>query len=233
MQSNPKLWIEIVIYGVAGMALIQFSYFQGIAIGGAVATTVMQYSCPSMVVIWNSFYYRRLPKCGEVLAVIFATIGVALLVTGGDLTTLLVPLSCVFWSLVSGASFAFVSIYPKHLFIARIDQYFLTSVGMIIGGISTFAVVDEINWLPFFESDVIFDVIWIIIVGTVMAFLFYNLGLNYLTPEEASVTAATEPAASVVIAYFVFGTTFGIVEIIGICLVILAILVPTFIDKRK
>ena len=67
--------------------------------------------------------------------------------------------------------------------------------------------------------------------GTVMTFLFYNIRLNYLTAEEASVTATIEPVASVVIAYIIFGTSFGIVESIGICLVILAIIAPTFIKR--
>ena len=218
IKSRPKLLIDLIIYGLAGIGLVQLTYFAGIAIGGAVATTVIQYSCPTFVILWNSFYYKRFPKLGELLAVIFATVGVILLVTGGNLDVLIVPLACVIWSLISGASFAFSSIYPKHLFIAKIDQYFLTGIGMLIGGIFSFLIVDELNWLAFLKPDVIFDFVWIIIFGTVMPFLFYNIGLNYLTAEEASVTATIEPVASVVIAYIIFGTSFGIVESIGICL---------------
>ena len=102
---------------------------------------------------------------------------------------------------------------------------------MLIGGIFSFVLVDEINWLPFFDPDVIFDVGWIIVIGTVGAFLLFNAGLIYLTPEEASVTAATEPVASVIISYLVFGTIFGFIEMIGIFLVIFAILIPVFIDR--
>ena len=231
IKTKPRLAIDLLIYGIAGIGLVQLSYFAGIAIGGAVATTVIQYSCPTFVILWNSFYYKRFPKLGELLAVMLATVGVILLVTGGNLDVLIVPMGCVIWSLISGASFAFSSIYPKHLFIAKIDQYFLTSVGMLIGGVFSFMIVDEVNWLPFFAPDVIFDFIWIIMFGTVMPFLFYNIGLNYLTAEEASVTATIEPVASVVIAYIIFGTSFGIVESIGICLVILAIIAPTFIKR--
>ncbi len=233
LKFNPKISIDLIIYGIFGMGLIQFSYFEGISIGGAAATTVIQYSCPALVIIWNSMYNKRLPKIGELLAVTFATVGVILLVTGGNFDKLIVPLACIIWSLISGVSFAFSSIYPKHLLAAKIDQFFLTGIGMLIGGILSFAIVDEINWRPFFEVDVIFDFVWIIIFGTVIPFLSYNLGLKYLTPEEASVTAATEPLASVIISYFIFGTAFGIMESIGIFLVIIAILSPTFFDKRK
>lgn len=229
LKKNPRLWLDTAVYGIAGVALMQFTYFQAISIGGAAATTVLQYACPAFVVIFDSLLYRRLPSKGEVIAVILAVAGVFLLVTGGNLEKLSVPMACVFWSLASGAFFAFSAIFPKHLFETRVDQYFLTSVGMIIGGIFTFLLVDEINWLPFFESSAIFDVAWIIIFGTVGAFLLFNAGLVYLTPEEASVTAAMEPVASVVLSYFIFGTLFGFIETIGIVMVLLAILTPLFI----
>ena len=229
LNFKPRLWIDTAIYGIAGVALMQFTYFQAISIGGAAATTVIQYSCPAFVVIFDSLYYRRFPSRGEIIAVILAMVGVFMLVTGGNIDKLIVPLACILWSLASGAFFAFSAIFPKHLFETRVDQYFLTSVGMLIGGLFTFLLVDEINWMPFFETETFFDVAWIVLFGTVGAFLLFNIGLVYLTPEEASVTAAMEPVASVIISYFVFGTMFGLIESIGILLVILAILTPIFI----
>ena len=231
LNRQPQLWLDLVIYGIIGVVFMQFTYFQAISIGGAAATTVICYACPAMVVIWESFYNRRLPKRGEVIAVILAMSGVFLLVTGGNPTKLLVPIGCVVWSLLSGAAFAFSAIFPKHLFAKKIDPYFLTGAGMFIGGLSTFAVIDDSNWLPFLNSEVLFDVSWIIIFGTVAAFQCFNAGLKFLTPEEASITATTEPAASVIISWIIFGTAFGLVESIGIILVILAIVAPSIIKR--
>lgn len=231
INGRPGLWLDVAIYGVVGVMFMQFTYFQAISIGGAAATTVICYACPAMVVMWESFYHRRFPKRGEVLAVILAMSGVFLLVTGGNPSKLLVPLGCVIWSLASGATFAFSAIFPKHLFAKKIDPYFLTGVGMFIGGLSTFALIDNRNWLPFFATNVLFDVSWIIIFGTVAAFLSFNAGLKFLTPEEASITATTEPAASVVISWIIFGTSFGLVESIGIILVMLAIVMPSIVKR--
>ena len=231
LRANSRYWFDVIIYGVIGVMFMQFTYFAAIAIGGAAATTVICYACPAMVVMWESFYHKRLPKRGEVIAVVLAMSGVFLLVTGGNPTKLLVPLGCVVWSLLSGAAFAFSAIFPKHLFAKKIDPYFLTGVGMFIGGLSTFALIDDVNWLPFLASDVLFDVSWIIIFGTVMAFLSFNAGLKFLTPEEASITATTEPAASVIISWIIFGTAFGLIESLGIILVLLAIVMPSIIKK--
>ena len=231
LNRHPRLWLNVIIYGVIGVMFMQFTYFQAISIGGAAATTVICYACPAMVVIWESFYHKKFPKRGEILAVILAMSGVFLLVTGGNPTKLIVPLGCVVWSLLSGVAFAFSAIFPKHLFAKKIDPYFLTGVGMFIGGLSTFALIDERNWLPFLAQDVLFDVSWIIIFGTVAAFLSFNAGLKFLTAEEASITATTEPAASVIISRIIFGTAFGLVESIGIILVLLAIVAPSIIKR--
>lgn len=231
LNRHKRLWLDMIIYGLVGSMLVQFTYFAGISIGGAVATTVITYSCPAMVVMWESFYHRRIPRRREVLAVVLAISGVFLLVTGGNPNELLVPMGCVLWSLASGATFAFSAIFPKHLYAKKIDPLFLTGVGMFIGGLSTFALIDDWNWLAFLNADVIFDVGWVIIFGTVAAFLSFNAGLKYLTPEEASITATTEPAASVIISWLVFGTAFGLVESFGIILVLLAIVMPSIIKR--
>jgi len=231
LNRHPRFWLDVAIYGIIGVMFMQFTYFQAISIGGAAATTVITYACPAMVVLWESFYHKRLPKLGEVVAVVLAISGVFLLVTGGNPTKLLVPPACVVWSLLSGAAFAFSAIYPKHLFAKKIDPYFLTGVGMFIGGLTTFALIDDRAWLPFFAADVLFDVSWIIIFGTVGAFLSFNAGLRFLTPEEASITATTEPAASVIISRAVFETAFGAVESVGIVLVLLAIVAPSIIKR--
>lgn len=226
IYRHKKLWLDVFIYGLIGIVAVQFTYFQAISIGGAAATTVILSATPAMVIIWHTIYNRKLPTRLEFSAVILAMAGVFLLVTGGDPTKILVPLSCVFWSLASGAAFAFSAIFPKRLFKLRIKPEFLTSVGMFLGGLITFLLIDDWDWRPFLKTETFFDVTWIIIFGTVTAFLSFNAGLKFLTSEEATVTALTEPVASVIIAYFIFGTTFGLIESVGIILVLFAILMP-------
>ena len=152
--------------------------------------------------------------------------------TGGDPKTILVPLGCVAWSLASGAVFAFSAIFPKHLFKMKIDPAFMTSMGMFLGGLMTFPLIDDWNWLPFLTEGNLFNVAWIIIFGTVIAFISFNVGLKFLTPEAAAITAMTEPVSSVIISYFVFGATFGLIESFGIILVLTAILTPVIFAKN-
>lgn len=226
MNRKPKLWLYLFIYGLIGIVLLQFTYFQAISIGGAAATTVILSATPSMVVIWDCFWHKKFPTRLEIVAVTLAIVGVFLLVTGGDVTKILVPIPCVLWSLASGASFAFSMFFGKHLFAEKIDPAFVTSVGTFTGGLATFLLIGNFDWTPFFLRETIFDVTWIIIFGTVAAFFLFNAGLKHLTAEESALTVMTEPVSSVVISYFVFGTAFGLIESFGIILVLMAVVSP-------
>ncbi len=231
MNRKPKLWLYLLIYGIIGIVMVQFTYFKAISIGGAAATTVILSATPAMVVIWESFYNRKFPARIEIFAVILAIFGVFLLVTGGDISKILVPLPCVFWSLASGASFAFSMFFGKVLFAEKINPAFMTTFGMLVGGLLTFAMIENFELTPFFERDVIFNVAWIIIFGTAIAFFIFNAGLKHLTPEESALTELTEPVAAVVISYFVFGAAFDFIEYCGIILVLMAVVSPIFIKK--
>ncbi len=232
LKTRPVLWADIAIYAVVGILLMQYSYFQGISIGNAAATTVICYTCPAMVICYDTLRRRHWPELQEVLSVTFATAGIFFLITGGDLEKLTVPAACVAWSLASAAFFAFSAIYPKHL-LMQLDQIFLLSVGMLIGGLCSCMLVSELDWSVFFRPDVWWIVAYIILIGTAAAFLLFNAGLVYLTPEEATVTGATEPAVSVALSVALFGTIFGAVELLGIFLVIGAVFMPIFGHRKK
>ncbi len=225
LRKRPRLLFDLALYAAIGIFLVQYTYFQGIAVGSAAATTVICYTCPAMVVVYESIAGHRRPGIGETLTVLSAILGIVLLVTGGRLDELSVPPECVVWSLASGACFAFSAIYPRHLLL-EFDQYFLLSLGMLLGGAGSFLFLDRLDWMPFFASEVVFDLVYIVIFGTSLAFLLFNAGLMRLSSEEATVTATVEPLASVVLAAIFFGTRFGAAELAGVGLVVAAILMP-------
>jgi len=231
IRMKKYLLIYLALYGIIGVVMVQYTYFEAISIGGAAATTVILSATPAMVVVWESFYKKKLPRRAEIFAVIFAICGVFFLVTGGNFSKLLVPPMCIVWSLSSGAVFAFSMIFGKYLFAEKIDPIFMTSTGMFFGGLLTFLFIDNKSWTGFFQFEVIFNVLWIIIFGTAIAFSIFNAGLKFLSAEEAAITSTTEPASSVVISYFVFGTTFGLIEMFGIFLVLVAIILPVILKK--
>ena len=97
---------------------------------------------------------------------------------------------------------------------------------MIIGALACWAFEPHMNWLAFFDLEIFWGVAWIVVFGTVTAFLLYNAGLMYLSPQQALITAASEPAASVILSCLIFHMSFVGLQVVGIVMVILAIMTP-------
>ena len=231
LRRSPRLLVQLSIHGILGIMIVQFSYFMGIAEGDAAATTVIGYTSPAMMILYLAVRWRRLPSAAETGTVVVAVAGVFLLVTGGDVGRLSVPMACIVWSLISGATFTFAMIYPVHL-LRLFDRFFLLAVCMLIGGIALLPMTQVIVDVgSFFTAETWLDLLVIIGLGTIVAFFAFNLGLRWLSPEETAITATIEPVASVLFAWLIFDTHFAALQIVGVVLVIAAILTPNLLRK--
>lgn len=231
LRRNPPILMKLAIFGGVGIMSVQYTYFEGIAAGDAAATTVITYTSPAMMILYLALRHRRLPTAVEAGTVIVAVAGVFLLVTGGDFGRLSVPMACIAWSLVSAIAFVFAMIYPLRL-LHLFDRFFLLAVCMLIGGIALLPVTHVILDVgSFFTAKTWMDLVIIIGLGTVVAFFAFNVGLRWLNPEETAITATIEPVASVLFAWLIFDTHFGMVQVVGIVLVIAAILTPNLLKK--
>ena len=231
LRRNPRLLAQLSIHGILGIMIVQFSYFMGIAEGDAAATPVIGYTSPAMMILYLAVRWRRLPSAAETGTVVVAVAGVFLLVTGGDVGRLSVPMACIVWSLISGATFTFAMIYPVHL-LRLFDRFFLLAVCMLIGGIALLPMTQVIVDVgSFFTAETWLDLLVIIGLGTIVAFFAFNLGLRWLSPEETAITATIEPVASVIFAWLIFDTHFVVLQIVGVVLVIGAILTLNVLRK--
>lgn len=232
LGQQPSLWWGLIFYGVVGLMLMHYTYFASIAAGNAAAATVIQYTCPAMVILWVSFQKRRLPLAGELVAVVLAIIGVLLLVTGGDVSRLSVPVDCVYLGLASAVFFAICCVFPKR-FIGVLDNSFVLALGMFTGAVASYIINPMGDFSGFFAPEVRLDIFWIVVLGTALSFTCYNAGLRFLPASQASVTATIEPAISVIASYFIFHTHFNFVQGFGILLVLLAIAAPGIFENEK
>ena len=232
VRERPSLWDGLFFYGVVGLMFMHYTYFASIAVGNAAAATVIQYTCPAIVIVWVALRNRKMPERGEMMAVILAMAGVFLLVTGGDVRKISVPFECVYLALMSALFFAVCAVYPKHL-MGILDNSFILTVGMFTGALSAWAIDPVIDFSGFFQGNVIFDSFWIVICGTVLAFTCYNAGLHYLSASQASVTATVEPAVSVVASLFLFDVCFDWMQAVGILLVIFAVAMPGLAGRKE
>lgn len=189
---------DIIVYGLAGMMLCQYSYFQTIEWSNAGTATVIQYLGPALIVVWVCFRTKRLPQTKEVLGVILAVTGIFLIATHGNPTSLALSQKALIMGLLSAVSVVVYTIKP-----AGLQKQFATPLvlawGMLIGGAVLMVVFRPWNYQVIFDREAFAAVAFIILFGTMAGFSMYLTGVKMIGSVKASLVSCVEPVASMVL----------------------------------
>lgn len=221
------------LYGLVGLALCQFSFFFTIQNSNAAFATVMSYTTPVFLIIWNLFRYLKKPNLFEVISVILVLAGAFTCVTHCDLSTFAVSPTAVIWSLICAAAFAFYIMVPKQM-ILEYDVLSVTGWGMLVG-----AAAAMIIFHPWTIKGVQYNrklwigMIIIILIGTVFSFSMFQFGNKIVGGLPASVLSAVEPVASVCLSSMLLHVSFTVYDIIGFTMIILTIPIVAYSQNRK
>lgn len=102
--------------------------------------------------------------------------------------------------------------------------------GMIIGGICLLCYAITIPFVGKINTESIAAFIYVVILGTVIAFGLFLASTKYIKPQEAGIIGALEPLSSVTFSIIIFSISFGIYELIGMALIISAVI---FVTRQK
>ena len=227
-ESIWRIWQDkkdrmlIVIFGVLGMLFTQYGYFTAIKYSNAPTATVIEYLVPLLIIGWTCISERRWPRVVEIVCTALAFFGTVLIATKGDFTTLAVSPKALFWGLVAAVACALYTIEPVDI-IKKYGASLVVGWGMLIASL---AMAPWMGYFPFtgnIDMAVLGAFAFVVIFGTICSFVLYLGSTKYITPAEVSIIAALEPLSSIVFGFFLFGITFGLMEWIGIALILGAV----------
>lgn len=223
---------DIIVYGLAGMMLCQYSYFQTIEWSNAGTATVIQYLGPALIVVWVCFRTKRLPQTKEVLGVILAVTGIFLIATHGNPTSLALSQKALIMGLLSAVSVVVYTIKP-----AGLQKQFATPLvlawGMLIGGAVLMVVFRPWNYQVIFDREAFAAVAFIILFGTMAGFSMYLTGVKMIGSVKASLVSCVEPVASMVLTAVWMKVSFTIPDLIGTLCVVATIIILAIPAKKK
>ena len=218
----------IILFGVAGMYLVQYTYFKTIELSNVSFATILQFTAPFFIFIYESIKNRKLPSILTVTLLFMTILGVVFIATKGNFSNLSVSLEALLFGLVSAVMIAFYSTYPKKL-LKKYGSITVVGWGMIIGSVIS----NIIHPIWKIQGDInaksIIQVITVVILGTSIAYLIYIASLNYISSSLAGILTAFEPVLAAVLSVVIFGLKFSIIELIGFVLVFVSIFV---LEKR-
>ena len=226
--KNKRDSMGIILFGVAGMYLVQYTYFKTIELSNVSFATILQFTAPFFIFIYESIKNRKLPSISTVTLLFMTILGVVFIATKGNFSNLSVSLEALLFGLVSAVMIAFYSTYPKKL-LKKYGSITVVGWGMIIGSVIS----NVIHPIWKIQADInaksIIQVIIVVILGTSIAYLIYIASLNYISSSLAGILTAFEPVLAAVLSVVIFGLKFSIIELIGFVLVFVSIFI---LEKR-
>ena len=216
--------IDIIIYGLAGMMLCQYSYFQTIEWSNAGTATVIQYLGPALIVVWVCLQTKRLPEKKEVLGVILAVTGIFLIATHGNPTTLALSQKALIMGLISAVSVVIYTVKPARMQ-AEFDTPLILAWGMLIGGTALTIAFRPWNNKVIFDGETFTALAFIILFGTMAGFSMYMTGVKMIGSVKASLYSCVEPVASMVLTAVWMKVSFTTPDLIGTAFVIATIII--------
>ena len=218
----------IILFGTAGMYLVQYTYFKTIELSNVSFATILQFTAPFFIFIYESIKNKKVPAVSTVILLFMTILGVVFIATKGNFSNLSVSLEALLLGVISAIMIAFYSTYPKKL-LKKYGSITVVGWGMIIGSIIS----NVIHPIWKIEGNVnaksMIQVIIVVILGTSIAYLIYIASLNYISSSLAGILTAFEPVLAAILSVAIFGLKFSFIEIVGFVLVFVSIFI---LEKR-
>ena len=228
--KDKKDAVYMVIYSVAGMMAVQYSFFVAVEASNGGTATVLQYTNPVMIILYLALFQKVRPKSKEVVAVLLALAGIFLLSTNGNLHTLVITPKGLFMGLLCAVFTCFYSMLPRRL-MEKYDEVMVCGWSMFIGGIVL--AIWKNPWKIGAGADY---QVWglfgmLVLFGTVIPFIASLKAIMLSGPMYANVLASIEPVVASFLTFLFLGTTFGGFEILGFGCIILTIVMLSLNKK--
>ena len=228
--KDKKDAVHMVIYSVAGMMAVQYSFFVAVEASNGGTATVLQYTNPVMIILYLALFQKVRPKSKEVVAVLLALAGIFLLSTNGNLHTLVITPKGLFMGLLCAVFTCFYSMLPRRL-MEKYDEVMVCGWSMFIGGIVL--AIWKNPWKIGAGADY---QVWglfgmLVLFGTVIPFIASLKAIMLAGPMYANVLASIEPVVASFLTFLFLGTTFGGFEILGFGCIILTIVMLSLNKK--
>ena len=224
---------DVIIYGLLGMLPCQYAYFQTIEWSNAGTATVIQYLGPALIVIWVCFRTKRMPTLQEITGVILAVIGVFLIATHGNPTSLALSGRALLMGLASAVSVAIYTLEPARLQ-KKYDTPLILAWGMTIGGVALTLI--SRPWTAKgiqADAEMFAALAFVIVFGTMAGFSLYMTGVKLIGFVKASLYACMEPVSSMILTVLWMKVNFTTPDLIGTLLVIATIIILAIPTKKN
>ena len=227
---NWRDTLGLVIFGVFGMALCQYSYFRSIVIAGAGIATVLQYLAPSMIIIYLLVRYGKRPSTGEIISVILALAGTICLMGNNGFSFESFRSDVLFWGLLSAVGVAVYSVSPVRL-VATYGTIPIVGFGMLLSGLVAAVLFQQPHSCATWDVWTVVGCFNVVFLGTIVSFNAYLEGVKRIGAVSGSILSSIEPISAAFFGWALLGNQFNWVGILGMAMIIATVIIIA-LEKR-
>lgn len=227
---NWRDTLGLVIFGVFGMALCQYTYFRSIVIAGAGIATVLQYLAPSMIIIYLLVRYGKRPSTGEIISVILALVGTICLMGNNGFSFENFRSDVLFWGLLSAVGVAVYSVSPVRL-LATYGTIPIVGFGMLLSGLVAAALFQQPHSYATWDVWTVVGCFNVVFLGTIVSFNAYLEGVKRIGAVSGSILSSIEPISAAFFGWALLGNQFNWVGILGMAMIIATVIIIA-LEKR-
>ena len=227
---NWRDTLGLVIFGVFGMALCQYTYFRSIVIAGAGIATVLQYLAPSMIIIYLLVRYGKRPSTGEIISVILALVGTICLMGNNGFSFESFRSDVLFWGLLSAVGVAVYSVSPVRL-LATYGTIPIVGFGMLLSGLVAEALFQQPHSYATWDVWTVVGCFNVVFLGTIVSFNAYLEGVKRIGAVSGSILSSIEPISAAFFGWALLGNQFNWVGILGMAMIIATVIIIA-LEKR-
>jgi drug/metabolite transporter (DMT)-like permease len=226
--------LTLLVFGVLGLAFVQWLYFEAISRLDIGVALLIQYVAPVLVALWARFAYHEPVRRRIWAALALSIAGIALLVQLWEGLTL----DGIGVAAAAGSAIAFaVYVLSAERAVTRRDAVSLVCYGFLLASVF-WAVVQPLTSFPFHAVDDSVSLLgriqgqalpvwllmaWVVILGTIVPFALLAGSLRHIPASRAAITAMFEPVAATIFAYAWLGETLTAIQLLGASVVLAAI----------
>ena len=227
---NWRDTLGLIIFGVFGMALCQYTYFRSIVIAGAGIATVLQYLAPSMIIIYLLVRYGKRPSTGEIISVILALAGTICLMGNNGFSFESFRSDVLFWGLLSAVGVAVYSVSPVRL-LATYGTIPIVGFGMLLSGLVAAVLFQQPHSYATWDVWTVVGCFNVVFLGTIVSFNAYLEGVKPIGAVSGSILSSIEPISAAFFGWALLGNQFNWVGILGMAMIIATVIIIA-LEKR-
>lgn len=214
--------LRLLVFSLFGLTLNQFAYLQAIAHTNSATATVLQYLAPVLLLVLVCVKEWRLPRWVEVLVIFLALTGTVMLATRGDLSSLTMAPTGLFWGIFSAFTYVAYMLLPGRL-MSQWGSLLIIGVGMLFGGLVFSTVTQAFQHEAHLSLTALPAYVGIVGIGTVLAYVLFLKGASLVGPVKASLLSAIEPVSAVIFTVLVFKEAIYAIDLLGMAVIIVAV----------